>query len=579
MKRILFTLVLGLLAGLAPSMAGSVPSGTNYTGLNKGQVEKNYRHREFRAYMPIDELRRRAKVKNYSVFENPTGIFFSDGEKVTLTLKGSADQQIKLIVHDFEKDGKHAEYALKEGKNTLTIQHKGLGYLDYRSTDPQQAPAVHVDIQGGKVNGVFTRDDDDATWKRLLAEAKCNILDLLGERVQLAYDVEGLKKGCPNDGSKMLAMYDDIMRMEQDDIMGWDRDHTHTGNHIHGRVQWGGFMHADGIGAAFIFSAIPGITNIEGLRKGSWGVAHEFGHVNQTRPGMMWVGTAEVTNNIYSAWVNYCLNPERMRLEHEVIANADNERMMGGRFDSYINNAFVRRRLWQYHGGPDGNGNLVPPGDHPGDHFVSVCPLWQLQLYIAVARGNKNFYPNIYHDVRVTDESKMTNGELRVLFFKRACDSAQLDLTDFFVKTGILAPMNRWVKDYGSAYMTITKEMCDEAISYASRYPKPDTTAIYYITANTVGIYRDKLNIRKPESPVDLKIVNGRLEIAADQWENAVAFEAYQGKNLLRTSLRGLNHEDKSSTTVICPEGTDTVKAVQWDGKRLTILKIQDKEQ
>lgn len=581
MKKILFLFfsatLLGapLSSGAAQAVELSTPAGTDYSHINKGASEQRYRHRVFHSYLPNAEINSRYKIGNYSSFENPTGIFFKPDEVVTITLSGSQGQQLKLVVRDFEQGGTTDEYPLKEGKNTFTIRHQGLGYMDYRSLSPSVAPAVKAHILGGQVNGVFTRNDSKAVWKRLLADAKCNILDMLGERCQLTFDVESLRKACPDRGPELLRMYDRIIELEQDDILGWKRDKIRPSNHIHGRVQWGGFMHADGLGAAFHVGTIPGLADVDSLRRGAWGVAHEFGHVNQTRRGMKWVGLTEVTNNIFSAWVNYKLCPEKMRLEHEHIHNADNVPMIGGRFDAYINHAIVQRRLWQFHGGPD-KGNMEPPNRETGDHFVSVCPLWQLQLYMAVARGNTDFYPAIFRSVRQTDESKMTEGELRVLLFKRACDAAKLNLSEFFVKLGMLVPMDRYVRDYSNAHMTITREMCLEAMQYAARYPMPDSSVIYYITADNVGIYKQRLNLPdKLEEFAPSAIVNNRLEVPAGACDNAVAFEAYRGDELLRVSLKGLNHADHASTTVICPPGTTTVKAVQWDGRRCTILRTE----
>ena len=567
-----------LLTAAPMSPAADIPKGTDYSTLNQGSAEQQYRHRTFHAYLPLGEVSKRNKISNYSSIENATGIFFSQGEEVILTLSGAAGQDIRLIVHDFGNNGSRETYDLHDGVNKITLRNRGLGYIDYRSATPDSAPEVHVDIQGGQINGVFTRHDDAQTWKRLLAEAKCDILDMVGERCHLTYDVDTLSKSCPERGSELLAMYDEIIRMEQEDIMGWHLDNAHPGNHIHGRVMWNGFMHADGLGAAFHVGTMPGLTEPDRLRQSSWGVAHEFGHVNQTRPGMRWVGMSEVTNNIYSAWVNYKLYPQRLRLEHEVVDNIEGDWMIGGRFDCYINNALVHRRLWQFHGGSHPKEQPATPPPPSDDPFVGLCPLWQLQLYMAIARNNPNFYPSIFRDVRATDESGMTNGELRILFFKRACDAAKLDLSAFFAKLGMLSSMDRLLDDYGKAHITVTREMALEALDYAKRYPKPDTDVLYYITGNSVEIYRDKLNIKQPEEGTEAPpIVNGRMEMPAQLWENAVAFEAYQGDKLLRISLRGLNHKDNCSTTVICPIGTDTVKAVQWDGTRYTVLRPEEK--
>ena len=121
--------------------------------------------------------------------------------------------------------------------------------------------------------------------------------------------------------------------------------------------------------------------------------------------------------------------------------------------------------------------------------------------------------------------------------------------------------------------MTITREMCEEAIAYAARYPKPDSRVIYYITAHNLPFFRDKIPVERPAPgytppPVE----NERMEMPAHQWQFAVAFEAYQGDKLLHVSLFGLNNPHKEATTIICPAGTDTIKAVQWDGTRYTVF-------
>lgn len=558
MRTLTLTAVLLLCPLSLPGATDAPPALTDATGLNTGNIEQYYRHRSIRAYLPLDELRQRTKISRYSAFENPTGIYFSEGEKVTIRLTGSTGQTIRLIVHNFGQDGGHDEYPLTEGENTIIITHKGLGYLDYRSLSPQEAPAVQADILGGSINGIFTHRDDTATWQRLLREAKGGMLDIIGERCQLVYPVESLCRACPEKGPELIALYDRIIRLQQNDIMGWDADGSHPGNHVLGRVMWKGYMQADNLGAGFVYDTIPSITNPEELSKNAWGVAHEFGHVNQTRPGFCWVGMTEVTNNLFSSWVNYNLYPQDMRLEHETLKTQHGERMRGGRFDRYINSALVQRRLWQFY--------------VDGDPFTTLAPLWQLQLYMAVARDKKDFYPQIFHAVRTTQESGMTQGELRTLFFKRACDAAQLNLSEFFVKLGMLAPMDRMVEDYNSSMMTITDDMCSDALQYAARYPMPDSSAIFYITANTVGIYRDKLPV-KHTAPISAeRIVSERLELSADEWANAVAFEAYRDDKLLYISLRGLNHTDNASTTIICPAGTNCIKAVQWDGQRFPIL-------
>lgn len=569
----LAALALSLFA--TPLVQAEIPAGTDYSMINKTpDAEAAYRNRTFRAYLPIAVVRERLRTNNYSAFENPTGIFYVKGELVTVEVQGDVPEGLTYIIHNFDRDGGHAEIPLKSGVNTFVAPTQGLGYFNYRSADPANAPSLKVKLTGGYVNGVFTHHDDVETWKRMLTNARGNIIDILGERTQLAYNVDGLQKHCPDRGPELIAIYDDVLRMQQD-ILGWERYNCHPGNHIHGRVQWRGFMHADGIGTAYVDTAMKEVADVDRLKGSVWAIAHEFGHINQCRPGMMWAGTQEVTNNIFSAWCCYKINPSFCRLEHEVTpVMGYHKPMRGGRFDCYINAALVRRQLWQFMTGPDYGINNVP-GKRTGDHFVSVSPLWQLQLYFAVARGNEGFYPYIFEQAR-NDAADAPHGQLRVAFCTRAADAVQLDLSEFFVKTGILAPMNRMVEDYQSHHVTITDEMCAAAIAHMRRYPKPDTSVIYYINANNVHIFRDRLPV-KVSHDYELDVSSGIATIPANQWENAVAFECYRGKRLCRVAIRGLNHKDNATTDLIIPKGTTSIRAIQWDGQFYTIWKAPKK--
>lgn len=550
-----------------------VPPRTDFSRLNvKGRpVERNYRQREYKAYYSLDDMRRLYKISHYSSFENPTGILFRKGEEARFHVSANAPaNRLFLVLKDWGEQGRTSRIPLRAGSNQITIPQDGLAYIDYRDANPDTAPAVSIGISGGTINGVFTQHDNALTWKHILEKAQGAGLDMVGERVQLLFRVESLRKHCPAKGPELLRLYDDIVREEQT-IMAWDRDGVHPGNHVMGHFSWHGYMFAGGLGAGFHYDTSGTTNNPDNMRNsGAWGVAHEFGHINQVRPGLLWAGTGEVTNNIYSAWVNYCLNPNNLRLEHENCPTLDGKHLRGGRFDCYVNAAIVRRELWQFQSGPDSGVDKVP-NDHPGDHFVSVCPFWQLMLYMRVVLGNEDFYPHIYSEVRKADDSKLTHGEMRVRFFKLACDAAQLNLSRFFTEIGFLAYMNRWVKDYGSVHMTITKEMCMEAMAHAARYPEPETDVIYYINGNNAHIFKEKAKVVKgPRFQPDA--ATGKFTIPAESWKNAVAFEVYGGEDeLLRVCLLGLGHQDNLSTEIICPPGAKCVKAVQWDGKRYVV--------
>ncbi len=567
MFRRLILLLCGLL--LFPLYA-EVPQGTNLSGLNRGKPGQCYRERLFSAYMPLPDFCRKYKVSSYSSYENPTGIFYRKGERISLTLRNRPSGTIQLIIRDFREGGAHETYPLQPGRNDIVVRQDGLGYIDYRSPEGVKAPQVAISLKGGIINGVFSHHDDAATWRRLLARVPAGILDMVGERCQIVYHAEGLRQGAPDKGVEMLALYDRIVELQQK-LMGWDREGIHPGNHIMCRVIWSGYMQADGHGAAFEKSTIAGISNPEGLRGSCWGVAHELGHVNQVRPGFDWVGMSEVTNNLYSQLCCLKLNPSWLRLEHEESPTADGQWMRGAVFDRYVNRGVLLRRIWQFQS--SNNPRETTPPTEGGDVFVTLCPLWQLWLYCHEARGMEEFYPMIFQQVRAHDDHQATNGQLRVNFCRYASEAAQLDFSTFMLYAGMLSPVNRWVGDYGSAIMTVTKDMAAAVVKDAARFPEPDSTVIFYITANSVGIYRDRLPVEpsddfRPAIPAG----GGNIVFPADKWKNTVAFEVYEGRKPVRICLRGLGQADDASTTVICPAGATAIRAVQWDGTRYTVV-------
>lgn len=548
--------------------ADGVPDGTDYSQLNQGNMVVSYRTRNFRAYLPRNEQDRRLKVGGLDSFENATGIYFDEGETADITVSGLGKRKLELIIYN---SFRHMRYPLHEGKNAIKVKNPGLAYIDYRSMNPQEEPTIQVKINGGKINGVMTRHDDNNTWKRLLANAKCDVMDMIGERAHLLFWVDGLRKGCPENGVELINIYDRIVGFIEEDLLGFSRYKVHTGGHVLAHVLNSGYMSAGGDGVNLAISTFPGVASVKGLSMGAWGIAHEMGHIFQTRPGMKWGGMTEVTNNLAASYTNYMLNPGNTRLEHSEHPNVRGEKMHGGMYDCFVNNAIVQRQIWQAYSGPLPSGLPDPWEECPRSCFLGVIPFWQLLLYNMEARNQKDFYPQIYQNVRETDEKGLTNGELRVLFFKRACDAAKLDFSEYFIKTGMLVPMDREVSDYSPSHVTITREMCKEAAKYATRYPKPKSSVIYYISGDNVHCFKKKLAITDGKGPAPA-IENERMEIPANRWKNAVAFEAYGKGKLLHVSLFSLNHKKKDGTTVICPKGTDAVMAVQWDGVRVPVL-------
>lgn len=534
------------------------------------------RQKSYTSYLHPKVLAKQLKTSPYSQFENPTGIYFTANEEALIWAGNTSGQDIALVVANWDDEQfKQESYPLSPGLNRFTVKTKGNSYIQYFTEDGENLPKVDVHILSGKINGVFDiAKDDNAAYQRILATAYGPVVDLVGKKVHLAYAVESLKKENPEKGVELMQLYDSIIHI-QHEIMGLVKYQREPKNHMFGRVIWKGFMHADGIGAAFHDNTMKTLANIPNLRKSSWGVAHEFGHVNQVRPNMKWVGTTEVTNNIYSVWTQYVYNPDDPKLERERLKDYD-ENTVGGRITSYMESAFVHQQPWLTQAGPD-RWQRERPRDWGGDHFVKLVPLWQLQLYFAVVGegygwGNKDFYGDVF--IKAIDNPIVKADQdsyYQLEFVKNACDVAKLDLTDFFAHSGILALIDLIVDDYTVGRMKITSEDIQQIKSYASKYPKPNTPVLHYLTANSVDIYKNQASV-SGTTGTGFERQDHKIILDNEMWKNAVAFETYAADKLIKIAFRGAGSADVKTTTVHTPEGTTSVKAVGWDGRRIEVL-------
>ena len=535
-----------------------------------------YRVQTYEPYREINDLAAELKTSGYNPFENPTGIYFKDGEEAIVILGNTNGEQVNLKVYDFDaiRQGQRTpdptSYPLSEGINKLRIAHGGLSYIEYYTPNWKTAPALKLHIASGKVNGYYDKHRDvSADWREILNKATYGCIDIKGDRVNLVFGVNSIKTYCDNLG-KLIQNYDDIVELEHE-LMGLDKWGHRPKNHMFARVTKDGLF-ADGWGAGWYEGCMNELASTtKSLREGVWAIAHEFGHVNQIRPGLKWVSTTEVTNNVYSVCARYKFYRENMPLERERCNDGNDNNVLGGRFNSYLNYGIIKGEQWLCQKGQDN----MDPSKYPygGDHFVKLCPLWQLLLYYREIVGGekRDWYGDVAEIVRNTDESQLTNGQLQLNFMRNTMDVVKEDLTDFFIKAGMLKPIDKELDDYARGQMTITQADCDELVKYASKYSKPATPVLYYLSANSQKSFKDKLAVEGTYNEGVKVRNNGWIVIDHDVWKNAVVFETYQGDELKYAAIVGTDSPDLSETKVCYPEGSTRIEAVSWDGTRTLV--------
>lgn len=539
-----------------------------------------YRVQEYEAYRPVNDLASELKLSTYNAYENPTGIWFEAGDEVIVFVPDTKGEAVSLTLKNWTTTSNSATFALKKGVNVLKPRFAGQTYINYYTSAYKTAKPLKIHIRGGQINGYFDRNKNTADeWKTILNDAVGDHLDILGNYTNLIFHIPSLKSNCPNDGMRLIEIYDQIIEMEYE-LMGFFKYTDRLPkNHMLGRNMPSGYMHADGIGAAFVNSTMSSIGNPDVIIKedNSWGIAHEYGHVNQIRPGLRWIGTVECTNNVYSSYVQYILTSENstfhLRLEHENCTYLQGgESLAGGRFNCHLYYGQIKGDNWLFQWGQDGS----------SDHFVKLVPLWQLNLYYKVAKGTDwekpDWYADICEETRNTDDAYFSNGEHQINFMKRACKYTETDLTEFFEKAGMLKPVDRNIDDYGVDRLTITQAMCDEVKEYVAEngWEKP-TAELGYISGNTVKMFEEKLPVGGGTQNPDMEINKGVVGTGSYKtvshlyWQNAIAYETYAGDELVRAVIAGTGNKSMNTTRVPYPSGSTKIVAVAWNGERTTI--------
>lgn len=564
-----FLLLFGLLSAPVCTVQASI-------AVRSVDGEKVARH-EFTVHAsePLQQMSKRLKIGSFDPFEHPTGLHFSKGELVTVSMKGKPSTPVKLHVISFGKHKPEGDvYELEAGEVSFRPEHDGLAYIDYTADDFKAAPPVKVTIEGGKMNGVFTEKSSNEEWKKMLAGASSPYLDLYGKYVHLVFPVQALREHCPENGAELLALYDRLIGAELK-VIGMGYKNERTPNHVFGRVVDSGYMFADGMGAGFNDKAIALVTDMKKLldpkylEAGFWGIAHEFGHVLQTRPGFKWLGMTEVTNNLLAMVASYEVDPRLLRLE-VLPCNDGHARLKGGRYNLFTKSALIDKELYQLQArGDTGHSHVTG-----GDVFVRLIPLWQLYLYCQEAgQGNRDFYPEFHAWLRTEGKDDVSAGQHQLNFMREACRINKLDLSDYFEAVGMLKPIDVEFKDYGTGRLKMTAEECAEVKKEASKYPKPASPVIQYMNANNMACYRDRLPLAGPSQPGQgVKLEKERCMVDHGVWKNAVAYEVYEGGKLVGITLSGVGSDGNVSTNVHFPETATEIKAVGWDGSRKSVL-------
>ncbi len=405
------------------------------------------------------------KTNRMGSYDNMTGIHVKWGEDLVVFVDELITDMVLRIVNHHEGYGGQ-DFFLNPGPNRIISPSNGLVYLIYSSETDHQAK---VNIASGTINGYFDLNKhSEEDWEELISNASYSFFDLKGNKSHLTFTTHELRQHVTN-ATRLVEVYDSIVLLQQE-LMGlYKYDRVPAGRlYYRTNTSPGVYMHATGNATEYAPATLENIANYERLRGESiWGPAHETGHIHQTRPGLMWIGMAEVTVNIYSLHVQTSFgNPSRLQAEY--VPGYENQ------YEKAFNEIIAAGKAHGAH----------------NDLFDKLVPFWQLQLYFAKARGYTDFYKDVHEQIRINPDPP-TDGHAQIEFVRTVCNVAQLDMTDFFEAWGFLTPIDMDIDDYGVRRLTVTQEQIDEVKAYIAQkgYHKP-LVEVQYITDNTIDDFK-----------------------------------------------------------------------------------------
>lgn len=537
------------------------------------------------------------KFGSQSHNDNPTGIFFVPGETYSVFLGKGAEAPVSLVVSDFRDGGKSQKFALQEGLNIIKPGVSGGGFIQYYTDEPRSLADVKIHFVFGHEMGYWDvkRGHTNVDYVRFLELAEeCHsdlnhtegFFSVCGRYSQLLNLVDEYKTWCPTDIESLMVQHDSILSLSYD-LMGLTKNNVRPENNRKLSLRtWSGPPHWNGKAANF---PNAGDYMLDVNKLGWWVFGHELGHGNQIKPHMHMAGWGECSNNLYSSYVMYKLGDD-VKMERETIKRSqeDSENSVsGGRFNSYLNEAYVAKKPYLTQVGADYSAGLEDDkGNIQADHFVKLVPLWQLTVYFMIAGETNEWHrPDFWADVNwssIEDDrtrEDVTHGEGYMNFMKRAIDASGYDLSEFFANMGMLRVVNHGIADYGAAIVEITKADSVAVRAYGSQKAKINH-AIQYISFNSIDAFKNKREVQGTFNVgVTDKIgssFNGKT-INHAQWRNVVAFETYSGEELVDVAMVGTGSPsgDNTSTYVRYPEGATRIEAVSYSGQRTLVFGVR----
>ena len=424
-----------------------------------GFFDPEFRVQECKALQTPEIMAAINKTNPYGRRDNPTGIYAAADSELAVLVETASEQMPTLFIYDMTTTAGGKSYPLRRGMNKIKAVAGGLMYI-YYYTQTGTEPPVKINIINGTVNGYYDKAKHTAAdWSRLLANATYPLFELKGDYAFLCFETDAFRTYATMTGPQLLDAYDELVYLEMD-FQGMVKYNKMFNTRMHFQVDPNpnsSWMYASSYYTGYNQGTQPTILNITQFKGSPWGPAHEVGHANQTRPGLRWKGTTEVTNNILSQYITTKWGVKSRLQTDNNYAKGVKEIVKDAAIDTYLQH---------------------------GDFFIRLLPFWQLKLYLMDALGQEDFYRDLYEKVRVNPDPTAKYGSsvdamCQLEFVRLVCEVSGYDMTGFFTDWKFLTPVSITVNDYGTVTFNITQQAVDavKAEIAAMNLPAPQVPA------------------------------------------------------------------------------------------------------
>ncbi|MBO4589738.1 MAG: M60 family metallopeptidase [Bacteroidaceae bacterium] len=393
------------------------------------------------------------------VLWNPTGIRADNLDLLYIFIAEDipSDATVEARVVYGAGDFSTASKTLKKGLNIVPVaRDNGLLFLYYIANTTVNGtkvladwPTLHVNIQGGTLNGYFdSRKHTNADWEDMLKTKgmfSAFAIDVSGEHVLWHMNSSLVRKYVPDHIVESIGVWDSIQvwecrQMGMEDYIPAKHDFYLTCVSVDYN-----YMFAYGNGTAYNESTLGSILyykNFSDGRGGWWGPAHEIGHNNQNL--ITFPGGTEVSNNMFS---NICVYS----------AGRATSRGVGVKKGVCVDfgKTWFERDIWQ-----------------------QTRMYYQLYLYFYEQGHDKEFLPKLFRALRAdrltAHGSSVVYGQDSWLKFAlKCCEIANADMSEFFECYGFFNPLDGFfVSDYSNSNVYLTEKVSQQYKEKMQKFEK-----------------------------------------------------------------------------------------------------------